>query len=502
MKKFSFLFFAFLLARFALSQPVANLFQTNKVNSIYITIPADSLQFLYANPLNEKYLLADFIFTDQSRVDTLKKIGFRLRGNSSRFAQKKSFKISFNTFVASRKFGNVKKLNLMASHNDPTMIRQNLFYHCWKKAGLVERRAAFYKLYINGSYFGLYSGLEEMDKDWLMRVYGENAGNLYKCTYPSDLAFLGTDQNTYKAINSTAVTGGRAYELQTNTSVDDYSGLVQLIALLDQNPDAAFATEIRQRIGVRNFLKAFALDIATGNWDDYAYNKNNFYLYQNLSTQKFEFITYDADNTFGVDWIGKNWATRNCTDWLPTNQVRPLATKLLAVPAFRDMFYEVLDSITRKVMHPDSLTPIIQAWQTLITPAAEEDTYRTLDYGYTMEQFNNGFTLPIDNHTPFGIIPFLSTRYQSTIEQVPVVSVSKTESKKQVYFHPNPVRDRLEIVGLEPCAKLFITDMLGKVNMQQFVNAEGKAQLSTNKLPAGVYFFYQNGAEKHRFLVD
>ncbi|MTV80959.1 hypothetical protein GM546_14065, partial [Streptococcus pneumoniae] len=78
-------------------------------------------------------------------------------------------------------------------------------------------------LYINQTYYGLYTNIEEIDKNWLQSLYGENDGNLYKCTYPADLGFLGTSQQAYKDVASSTVTGGRAYELQTNETQDDYS---------------------------------------------------------------------------------------------------------------------------------------------------------------------------------------------------------------------------------------------------------------------------------------
>ena len=46
------------------------------------------------------------------------------------------------------------------------MIREKLYYDIWKKAGMVERRTSFVNIYINGSFYGFCTNLEEMEKEW------------------------------------------------------------------------------------------------------------------------------------------------------------------------------------------------------------------------------------------------------------------------------------------------------------------------------------------------
>ena len=71
-------------------------FLQNEVASIYITIDADSIanMLLQSNLSSDHEYPADFEY--RSSVDTtiMTNVGFRLRGNTSRYAEKKSFKIS------------------------------------------------------------------------------------------------------------------------------------------------------------------------------------------------------------------------------------------------------------------------------------------------------------------------------------------------------------------------------------------------------------------------
>ncbi len=467
------------------------LFDNTRVSAVYIDIPADSLNWIMANVLSDHYCKATFIYDYGVKRDTLRDVGFRLRGNTSRYSKKKSFKISFNTYVSGRRYQEVKKINLNGQHNDPTLIREKLFYDCWKKAGLPERRTSFVQLFLNKEYYGLYTNLEEFDKDWLQRVYGENEGNLYKCTYPAELGFRGSDQQLYKDVASGSSTGGRAYDLQTNETADDYSDLVALITALNQPVDANFANQVSTLINVDGLLKAFALDVATGNWDDYMYNMNNYFLYHNSVTGKFEFLSYDADNTFGVDWVNRDWATRNCLDWYSHSGPRPLVSKILAVPEFNRKYQLYLDTIVRNVTNPVTIFPHIESLKALIDDAVATDTYRTLDYGYSLADFNNGFIKQVDGHTPYGIKPFLTTRYTSTLQQLPFTGIPETDGKKgSIVLYPNPVTENLFLkipVFLE-IEKGQIYNLHGKLE-KEFVLARNAAEalIDVSDLHPGMY---------------
>lgn len=432
-----FLFFSFSIA-FAQS---SKLFDDSKVSEIYVNLAESDLDFLYANVSSTVYKQATFVFRYQNQYDTVQNVGFRLRGNTSRYADKKSFKISFNEFVAGQGYEGAKKINLNGQHNDPTLIREKLFYDTWNRLGMPERRSTFVKVYLNNRYYGLYTLLEEIDKAWLQRNLNDDEGNLYKCTYPADLAYIDGNQQSYKSLMNGTATGGRVYELQTNEAVDDYTSLLQLITTLNMPANAQFEQQIQQILDVEGYMKALALDVASGNWDNYAYNKNNYFLYHNLSLNKFQFITYDTDNTFGVDWLGKDWATRSIHSWLPSGENRPLAQKLLAVPAFKQIYLSCLEDLSTQYLDPSYIFPIIDQMKSLITNAVQADSFRTKDYNYTMNDFHNGFTATVDNHTPYGIKPFLQKRKQSTLQYL---SQQATAPLPYLFF-PNPVTQTLYV---------------------------------------------------------
>ena len=415
------------------------LFRDNHITSVYIQMPADSVTKMIDQKIKDRYLRAKFICTGDTINDTIATVGIRLSGNTSLNSFKKTFKISFNEFTQGGRYRGLRKLILRGQAVDPTMIREALYYTVWNKFKLPKRRVGFAKLYINGEYRGLYTNIEDMDKEWIQQNYTADSGNLYKCTWPADLAYIGPDQQQYKDIYHDSET--RAYELKTNESADNYSDLVTLITKLNLPNNANFESEIRSILNVEGVLKAFAMDVCFGNWDDYFYLKNNYFLYFNPTTQKFDFIVYDTDNSAGINWItGEDWGTRNALTWYNTAEARPLATKLLAVPKFRRLFVDYLDTINKKYTNPDSINKIIDKYKTLITPAAFLDTYKQLDWGYTNQSFISSFDQPLDSHTPYGLKPFFATRKTTLYSQIGQILSTPTYSTLpfETILFPNP----------------------------------------------------------------
>ena len=390
-------------------------FPQNEVTSIYLTIDADSLEWMIVNLENEHEFPASFVYESQSIVDTVELVGLRLRGNTSLNAAKKSFKISFNTFNEGGDWQNLEKLNLLATVNDPSLMRSKLSHDLFRRAGIAAARTSYTKLYINNEYRGVYLNVEHIDEQMTAEYFDDQGdGNLYKCTYPADLDFISNNPDDYKF----ALWGQRHYELKTNEYVDDYSDLAAFISLLNNSPSANLWCDLPGKFHVSEYLKIAAIDILLGNWDNHIFLKNNFYLYHDQLTDRFQFIPYDLDNTLGIDWIGIDWATRPLYSWSAAGEERPLYTRLMQNSAYRNLFSQHLDELCTTYFHPDSLAQQIDYWQNLLAPHVAADPYYPLDFGYDLEDFNNAPWEGCCNHVPMGIVPFVEARRASALEQI------------------------------------------------------------------------------------
>jgi hypothetical protein len=425
-----FLVFTILLgvpSAWAVAQGIPHpLYTDTTVATIRITIHPDSLALILHpdSALSDHEYPANFVFEMGSIRDSMANIGFRLRGNTSRYSRKKSFKVSFNTFIQGRKLYGIEKLNLNGEHNDPSIIRAKLSWDLFAGAGVPASRASHTRLYINGLYYGLYISVEHVDENFVKTRFGNNNGNLYKCLWPADLVYLGSNPNLYKLI----VNGRRVYELKINEDQDDYTDLANLIATINQTPGGTFATMLQRVFNVNSYLRTMAVDVATGSWDNYWFLKNNYYLYHNTATGKFEFIPYDYDNSFGIWWDGISpgidWGTRNPYTWGHPSESRPLASRIMNEQIFKDRFTFYLNRLLQRQFRSDLLFPRIDSIHAMITQAAEQDSFRTLDYGYTISDFHNSFTQATGGHVTYGLQPYITTRRSNALNQLQLNNIA------------------------------------------------------------------------------
>ena len=173
-------------------------FRDDVVPRIDIHIHPDTLDWIYDSVSSNQEFHALFIFNNGFIVDTIENTGFRLRGNTSRQSAKKSFKVSFNTFEPGRKWYGLEKLNLNGEHNDPSIIRSKLCWDLLKEFELPGARSNHVRVYINNNYYGLYINVEHIDEEFVKSRFGNNDGNLFKCLWPADLDYLGSNPENYK----------------------------------------------------------------------------------------------------------------------------------------------------------------------------------------------------------------------------------------------------------------------------------------------------------------
>ena len=366
------------ISSFSFAQPTLTpnneAFLQNEVATIRITLNPDSLSEMLADVeygSTHEYP-ATFIYNSSVLNDTVQNIGFRIRGNTSIYANKKSFKVAFNSFESGKQWQGLEKLNLNGSHNDPSLMRAKLSWELLRNIGLPGSRTSYIALYINGEYRGLYLNVEHIDEEFADKVFDDGSGNLYKCLYPADLTYIGANPDYYNY----AVNGRRPYNLQGNRDPEDYNDIAHFIDVLNNTPLQDLPCELEAVFNVDDYLKFAAFDVLIGNWDGYIFNKNNFYLYHNQRTGRMEYLAYDLDNTLGIDWIGPNWASRDPYDW--ENELRPLYQKLMQVPEYRQQYTHYLKEIAVNHFTGDWFRTRGQEIQTLIGPYVQSDPFYPL----------------------------------------------------------------------------------------------------------------------------
>ena len=393
----------------------APVFLQDEIATVVITMDPDSadamlfgdVDYASSNPFPAT------IGYQSSVLDTIiDTVAVRLRGNTSLFAPKKSFKVDLNAFIPGQKFADLEKLNLNANQNDPSLLRAALSWNILRRMGLAGSRTSLVKVMLNGAYMGAYVNTEHMDEEFVEEYYDKDGGNFYKCLWPATLEYISPNADDYKL----EVNGRRVYELKTNTGEDDYSDLAEFIGILNNTPDEGFKCAIEEVFNVADFLKVMALDVVSGNWDGYTGNKNNFYLYHNPQTGLFEYIPYDLDNTWGIDWVEGDWVSRDPYEW--ASESRPLYDRLMEVPEYRDWYTHYLWRVVTEYAHPDSVNAFIEPRMALLSPHVASDTYYPLTFGFEYEDFEASWTDAWGGHVEFGIQEWLVLRGYSLYDQL------------------------------------------------------------------------------------
>lgn len=399
--------------------PNNELFLQEEVATVRVTLDADSLAEMLADVQygSTHEYPATFVYQSSVLNDTVTNVGFRIRGNTSINSGKKSFKVAFNSFTKGKQFLGVEKLNLNGEHNDPSLMRAKLSWELLRNIGLPGSRTSYVLLYINDEYRGVYLNVEHIDEEFTDKVFDDGSGNLYKCLYPADLNDLGSNPASY----SNEVNGRRPYDLQGNRTVEDYTDLVELIQVINQTPLADLPCELEAIFNVDDYLKFVAFDVLIGNWDGHLYNKNNFYLYHNQRTNRFEYLAYDLDNTLGIDWIGRDWADRNPYTW--DHESRPLYERLMDIPTYREQYTGYLKSFALDHFTGTWFRMRAAEIQILIGPHVQTDPFYPLDYGFTHTDFLEATEQAWGNPmVDYGVAEFVDERRDALSQQLDAVN--------------------------------------------------------------------------------
>lgn len=425
-------------------------FVYDEVTKIELTMSNSDKQALIY-PLNASldiYYPVEMHFTN-SKVDTIiNRVGIRIRGNTSRRAQKKSYKIDFKEY-GGEQFFKLKKLNLKPNNNDPSQLRETLSWQMFRNMNVPAARTSYVQLYMNGEYMGLFLNVENIDDEFVDRRFGNEAGNLYKCAWGATLD---------KALN---VYDNSHYELKTNEAINNRFKLQTLVNLLASPQNDEWPLQLEQIFDVDNYLRQLAVESIIGHWDGYSFNINNYYLYEDPETNRIHFIPYDLDNTWGIDWIGHDWGKEDLLSWYTTSYQVPLTRKILNVDKYYKQYITCLYE-TMEWFKLDYIGPIAQSYQQLLAETVRSDHYYPLDYGYTINDFLAAYDAATGGHVNYSISNYIETRLEYAFKQLPEPTLAKALAVSGLKVYPNPSNGRYIQISDKTDQKLLIFDMYGK----------------------------------------
>ncbi|MDD5766918.1 MAG: lamin tail domain-containing protein, partial [Candidatus Marinimicrobia bacterium] len=114
----------------------------------------------------------------------------------------------------------------------------------------------------------------------------------------------------------------------------------------------------------------------------------------------------------------------NIYSWGENSLERPLTYRILKNQQFKDLYTFFVNKIVTDYFNETTFFQRIDTLKARISSAAYADTYRTIDYGYTVQDFDNSYTMTPGDHVKYGLKPYISTRRQSILSQIQTVNVA------------------------------------------------------------------------------
>jgi len=155
--------------------------------------------------------------------------------------------------------------------------------------------------------------------------------------------------------------------------------------------------------------------------------------------------------------VNVDWAQRNLYTWT-TSSNRPLFTRLLQIPAYRNEFSNYVNEFVANTFNANTIELQAQQIQNIIAAAALEDPLRPLDFGFTTDDFLNSINSAWGGQVAYGIVPFVQTRASQALQQLenlqPFTSIFNVVPKFQndslfVTFQSNLNANELAVVWKE-----------------------------------------------------
>jgi len=245
--------------------------------------------------------LADFYHTDVEVPATLivdgKKypnVGVHFRGASSYFGVPPGYKHSLNLsmdFVdkKQRLYG-YKTLNLLNCNGDPSMMSSGLYSHI-ARPHLPTPKANFAVVAINGESWGVFSNLQQFNKEFLEENFPSSKGARWKVKGSpgggGGLEYVGDNPEDYK----------RRYEIKSEDNKKSWAALIQLCKTLNETPADELEDALKPMLDLDGLLWFLAIDVTLMNMDGYWIRASDYCLFLDEKGM-FHVIPHDMNESF------------------------------------------------------------------------------------------------------------------------------------------------------------------------------------------------------------
>ena len=255
-----------------------------------------------------------------------------------------------------------------------------------------------------------------------------------------------------------------------------------LIHIINHAPIPEYGITVNNILNLETFINAWATNIVFVNVDSYLATGHNYYIYHNPVNDKFEWITWDVNEAFGL------W---NCCMpleqlynlhifYLPQNAEtdRPLSYYMLQDSILRNMYTDKVYDLILNEFNPEKLYPKIDYLHNLIKDDVYSDTNKILGNDHFENNiFEDVYIQGYPGWVP-GLKRFIQHRFDLLTAQLSELGYSftgisdamRSVTDNSVRLYPNPADDCINIeIRPENNERIFV----------EITNANGQLLLKT-----------------------
>ena len=295
-------------------------------------------------------------------------VSVRYKGNNtymtSRNSIKRPLKVALNKGFKGRRLGGVTTFNLHNNVNDPSGMNEPLSYWLFREAGVPAGRTAYARVYFSvpgqhtNQYIGLYSIVENVDKNFTFSRFGTKRGSLFKPVTRQVFEDLGDHWAAYQ----------RAYLPKTPILEHEANRVIAFSKLVSHAGDREFADRLEEFLDLDEFARFMAVTVWLSNMDSILSMGQNFYVYLHPKTEQFQFLPWDFDHSFGqFPMAGSADEIEHLSLQHPWNGRVLFLERVFKVEKFQRLYVAHLQAFSRTLFQPariqakvDELAPVLR----------------------------------------------------------------------------------------------------------------------------------------------
>ena len=331
-----------------------------------------------------------------------KDVGLKYRGNSSYFSVSPDLKRSINLYLdhknEKQKLLGYKTLNLLNGNSDPTFMREVIYSHIARNY-IPAFKGNFLKVVINGESWGIYSHIQQYNKDFLKDNFKTRDGVRWKIGAggggSGTLRYPGEKKEDF---------GG--FQQRTENADDAWKELRQFTKMLDETPIDQLDKKLHDRLDVDGALWSLALECVFQD-EGYFTRGSDYNLYLDPDG-RFHLLQHDGNEVMSIPGGPGMPSGLRGPELEPfynaDNEDRPLMYKMFQVPHLKARYRHHLKTITEEWISWDKIGPVVNQYAALIREEVKKDVRKHSSY----EAFEKGLVESISDgrRTKLGLKPF------------------------------------------------------------------------------------------------